>query len=395
VTNRPEKPPCVRMRILFTNNTLAERAGTELFVRDVTIELARRGHEVAAFSLVLGDVAAEIRANNIFVSDSLATLPWRPDVIHGHHHSETMAALLRLRDTPALFVSHGWIPWVEIPPVHPRILRYFAVDVPTRTAAAERMKLSSERIGLLPAFVDLKRFQPRPPLPTKPRRALILSNYAREGTHLAFIQEACALAGVTVDTFGLGVGQVTGTPETVLAQYDLVFAKGRSALEAAAVGNAVVVCDAFGVGPMVTLRNAAALQTLAGNYQQLYRPLSVAALLEEIGKYDPSESAAVCRFARAAAGLDRTVDLLCETYQQIIVNFEKGIPADGEEAAAESDYLLWVVRYIKEHPSALHNHDTLTAELETTRGALARAEDLLAKAGKPFFTRMIESLRDS
>jgi hypothetical protein len=384
------------MRILFTNNTLAERAGTELFVRDVAIELVRRGHEVAAFSLVLGDVAAEMREQQVFVSDSLGALPWRPDVIHGHHHPETMGALLRFPDSPALFISHGWIPWVEIPPVHPRILQYFAVDVPTRATAAKRTKLAPDRIRLLPAFVDLNRFQPRPPLPAKPGRALILSNYAQEGTPLALIEEACAVAGIAVDTYGFGVGRVIEKPETLLAQYDLVFAKGRSALEAAAVGNAVVVCDpAFGVGPMLDSRNAAALRTLEGDYQKLYRPLGVAAVLEEIGKYDPAESAAVCRIARATVGLERTVNLLFEAYQQLTVNFAKVTPDNAAEAAAESDYLLWVARHIKEHPAALHTHDALTAELESTKGALARAEGLLAEAGKPFFTRVIESLRKS
>ena len=38
----------------------------------------------------------------------------------------------------------------------------------------------------------------------------------------------------------------------MLGQYDIVFAKARCALEALAVGNAVVLCDTVGVGPMVT-----------------------------------------------------------------------------------------------------------------------------------------------
>ena len=39
---------------------------------------------------------------------------------------------------------------------------------------------------------------------------------------------------------------------TLTGDYDLVFAKARCALEAMAVGAAVVLCDTHGLGPMVT-----------------------------------------------------------------------------------------------------------------------------------------------
>ena len=41
-------------------------------------------------------------------------------------------------------------------------------------------------------------------------------------------------------------------PERVLGRYDIVFAKAKAAMEAMAVGAAVVLCDFGGVGPMVT-----------------------------------------------------------------------------------------------------------------------------------------------
>ena len=38
-------------------------------------------------------------------------------------------------------------------------------------------------------------------------------------------------------------------------RYDIVFAKARAAIEAMAVGAAVIVCDFDGVGPMVSTEN--------------------------------------------------------------------------------------------------------------------------------------------
>ena len=59
------------MRVLLTNNTLANRAGTELYVRDVAIELLRRGHHPVAYSTHLGPVAEELRAATVPVIRSL------------------------------------------------------------------------------------------------------------------------------------------------------------------------------------------------------------------------------------------------------------------------------------------------------------------------------------
>ena len=78
------------MRVLLTNNTLAWRGGTELYLLDVARELKRLGHEPVAYSPHLKDVAEHFRAAGIPVVANLAVLPFRPDVIHGQHHVETM-----------------------------------------------------------------------------------------------------------------------------------------------------------------------------------------------------------------------------------------------------------------------------------------------------------------
>src|SRR5206468_3631377 len=112
--------------------------------------------------------------------------------------------------------------------------------------------IPEERVRVLLNFVDLQRFKPRGPLPARPTRALLFSNYAREETHLTAVREACARTGLALDVIGEGVGNVWVRPEEALGNYDLVFAKARSALEALAVGSAVVLCHATGAGPMVT-----------------------------------------------------------------------------------------------------------------------------------------------
>jgi hypothetical protein len=358
---------------------LAERAGTELFVRDLAVAMAGLGHEVAAYSTTLGAVAEEIRNENVFVCDRLSEMPWRPDIIHGHHHLDLMTALQFYRGVPAVFVSHGWVPWVEIAPRHPRIIRYFAVDVPTRDAVT-RQGIPAERVRLQPNFVDLKRFKIRPPLPPRPRRALVMSNYAHK--HLAVVREACAAAGIEVDVCGRDSGRVAERPEELLPNYDIVFAKGRSALEAVTVGNAVIICDRFGVGPMISLKNALQLQSLSGDYQKLYEPLSVEAVARELANYRPDDANGVCRLARSVVGLDEAALAFLRAYEEITRTFPSQKLDDEVEAAADSDYLAWLARYLKANPAILHKNDVSDSELSPARGIDKKEQ---AKPARPRF----------
>ena len=65
----PEGPG---LRVLVTNRVLANRTGTELYVRDLALGLLRRGHHPVAYSPLLGKVAEELRAASVPVVDDLA-----------------------------------------------------------------------------------------------------------------------------------------------------------------------------------------------------------------------------------------------------------------------------------------------------------------------------------
>ena len=73
------------LRVLLTNNTLALRAGSELYLRDVALALLARGHTPIAYSPTLGEMADDLRRATIPVIDDLRHLGEPPDVIHGQH----------------------------------------------------------------------------------------------------------------------------------------------------------------------------------------------------------------------------------------------------------------------------------------------------------------------
>lgn len=374
------------LRILITNNTLATRAGSELYVRDLALGLLERGHTPIAYSTQLGEVARELRAATIPVLDNLDGLATPPDLIHGHHHLETMTALWRFPGVPALFFCHGWVPWEEAPPLFPRILRYVAIDHACRDRLLFEHGLPEARVRVLPNFVDLARFKPRGPLPPRPARALVFNHYASEETHLAAVRASCAQAGIAVDVVGQSAGQVCARPEELLGQYDLVFASGRSAIEALAVGAAVVLCHVVGVGPIVTTAEFDRLRLLNFGLRTLREPVSLDAFARQLARYDPQDAALVTQRIRATAGRDETVAAIIDLYEEVLAEHrsdgQSDVQAEGRAAAA---YLRWVSPRAKE---------TYSAQTIAERANLAKFGGELGETERSRLEQQICSLED-
>ncbi|MSQ48754.1 MAG: hypothetical protein EXR78_10305 [Deltaproteobacteria bacterium] len=336
------------MRILITNTALVHRSGSELYVRDLALGLLERGHTPLVYSPILGEVAQEIRAATIPVVDHLDKIALSPDLIHGQHHLEMLTALLHFPGVPAIAFCHGWAPWEENPLRFPRILRYVAVDLPCRDRLLFEHGIPEEQIQLLLNFVDLQRFCPRAPLPARPQRALIFSNYATEGTHLPVLREACARLGLKLDVMGAAARTASAQPEKELGQYDLVFAVGRSALEALAIGTAVVLCSPVGVGPLVTVQDLDRLRMLNCGIRTLRMPLTPENLIQQISRYDAQDATEVSRRIRATVGRDAVVDELLVLYQSVLREHHASekVGADAEEKAVAT-YLRWVAPTVK------------------------------------------------
>ncbi|HJQ22902.1 MAG TPA: glycosyltransferase [Blastocatellia bacterium] len=360
------------MRVLITNNTLAARAGSELYVRDLATGLLDRGITPIVYSTMLGEVAEELRRLTVPVIDDLEALAAPPDLIHGQHHLETMTALLHFPGVPAVYFCHGWLPWEEMPPRSPRILRYVAVDQTCRDRLVCEQAIPEDRVRVLLNFVDLERFKPRPPLPARPARALIFSNNANEQTHAPAIREACRRSGIALDVVGLQAGNACANPEALLGGYDLVFAKARSAIEALAVGAAVVLCDANGVGEMVTTGNLERLRPLNFGIRALREPVSAAALQREIGRYDARDAGEVSRRIRTAAGRDAVVDEVVALYREVIAEGTALPPADASaEARAAAAYLRALAPRLKERDGLWIAYRAMQGELDDLQNECA------------------------
>jgi hypothetical protein len=360
------------LRVLITNNTLDARAGSELYVRDLAAGLLRRGHRPVAFSTRLGAVAAELRAATVPVVDDLGHLAEPPELIHGHHHLETMIAALHFPAVPVVSFCHGWLPWEERPPVSPRIGCYVAVDEVCRDRLVAEHGIAPERVEVLLNFVDLERFRPRGPLPSRPRRALAFSNYASETSSLPVLREACSALGIDLDVAGVTAGRAVARPEDVLPAFDLVFAKARSALEALAVGAAVVVCDTHRLGPMVTAGELPRLRSLNFGVRLLQRRLDVAGIVAEVARYDASDAALVQGRIREEAGLEAALDRIESIYRRVV---DTAPPSPVEESRSASRYLLSLAPALKDVGEAEHERNRLEGALQASRAEASRLRE--------------------
>jgi len=263
------------MKILMLNHTLDHYAGTETFTYTLACQLRRLGHEVICFSPQLGRLTDRLREADVAVSDDLADLPGDIDVIHAHHRHESLLGFAHFPDKPMLLVCHGVLPWQEQP-----FRSRLNIDHLLRHHRIDRTNVQILRNG-----IDLSRFTSRRPIRPRPQHALVLSNYMPDSLR-GLIERVCGRLGITVSL--AGGAQSLWAVEEAINRADLVFALGRSALEALACKRAVIVLDYNGADGLVTPQNfnLLRLRNFSGRTYRLR--YSEESLLKEIGRYDPT-----------------------------------------------------------------------------------------------------------
>lgn len=358
-----------QLRILITNNTLDRHAGSEVYARDLALALLAHGHFPILFSTVLGAVAEELRLATIPVVDDLSKIAEAPDLIHGQHHLETMMAVLHFPDVPAIFICHGWLPWEEDAPLVPSILRYLAVD----DLCFERLNsvcgIPASRIQVIRNAVKMNVFAPRTELPLRPKSALVFSNHPAQSPAVDIIRRACLAFGMErVDTMGAVANTSVSRPQEALGAYDVVFAKGRSALEALAVGCAVVVCDIGRLGEMVTSHNVERLRRLNFGVRTIQQPLTEEGLQEQLACYQAHDMPAVQGYIRQNADFDTFFKQILTLYDDVLLD---KTPIDPRvQSRAASAYIHSLKRVLLEtnkYPQKMLEH---VAAVDMDRGRL-------------------------
>jgi hypothetical protein len=304
--------------------------GVQTHVRDLSVWLLAQGHTPVVYGPAHGRAAAQLARFTVPVTDDLATVRVAPDIIHGNSPVETLAALLHFTETPAVFVCHSWKGREGRPPDFPRIRHLVAVDATCADRLVFKEGVPEERVTVLLNAVDTSRFPARAtPLPARPARALVFGNAAHATRHVPIVQQACRRASIAVDVVGELAGTPVEAPERLLGRYDLIFARAKCALEGLASGAAVIVCDGFGLGGLVTSGNVDRLRQLNFGIRTLGQPLSAEALSRAIAAYDPVDAARVSERIRATAASHASHEQYLALYEQVIREHAAiGRPAD-------------------------------------------------------------------
>ena len=361
------------MKILLTNNTLANLGGSEWVVVELARVLASRGHDVAACSSQIGEAGAILKEMAIPTIPNPFESPFKPDIIHGQHHLDTMRALCAFPDVPAIYHCHGYLPWVEEPPVHPRILHYVGMC----SVVSDRIRLSrgltDQNVMTVPNWVDLDRFHFVRKPAEKPGKALLyLRSFDRNGWHASQLCQAFESMDIKLDLWLPGGD--TRAPEVVLPEYDIVLCAGRSALEAMASGCAVLPISHSSCLDLVDLNNFDSFQSQNFSPRLSTGQFNAESIVNAISSYDPARISALTTAVRSQCTLGAAADVLESLYVRTVEDFSKQyrLPSAGCR-----DELHALSRYIQSVMPMVRDRERLLAENHALQQAVAVKEQTI------------------
>jgi hypothetical protein len=238
------------VKILMTNTSLGERAGSESYLETVSFELRRLGHEVVFFSPRCGLMAERFREDGFTVVEHVDRLPADVDVVHGQHADAAALVRTRLADTPLVFSCHSWVIPIEDPMSELGAAAYVCFNELTHRRLAAHTATAATPIVRMTqpvtvSFADADRAHIRP----VPRSAVAVSR--RMMLRPDRLAAVCAAAGIGFEWVGAPAAPSVD-PRDRMRAADIVFAEGRTALEAMAAGRAVYVVAESCVGGWVT-----------------------------------------------------------------------------------------------------------------------------------------------
>jgi hypothetical protein len=242
------------LRVALSNWSLQNRSGSELWTFDIAGYLQRHDTDVIVHAPVLGAVADAITASAIRVTSSAdEVLAFAPDIVHLNHAEAVKDVVAPLMSGQAKVVNmcHGLYPRPGLP-LRRDAHRYCATSITAKTKIRLLTGGGWDTIHIIPNFFDAARFRRRDKRESG-KKALVYSNKVGPDD-IALLRAAIERHGYQFDAAGQWERPVD-RPEEILPGYDLVFAVGRSAIEALGCGCQVVIWEYGVIGPLVTPEN--------------------------------------------------------------------------------------------------------------------------------------------
>ena len=309
------------LRVALSNIALANLAGSELWVVDIAKYLNSAGVPVIVYSDAIGPVADMIISLGVEVTASVAAVrSFGPTIVHINHFEAAARLLSHLDGAPVIVnMIHGLLPRPGLPGAV-GVDHYCCVSIHAKAKIHGLTGTPWADIGTLPNFFDERRFT-EISNPHGARRALILSSRTPPERRDQ-LRILLSKLGFELDHFGYG-GQLKAEPERWLANYDIIFAVGRSAIEGLASGAHVILWDFGVIGPAVTAANfwqcVASNFDLASNalpWEFIDAPGAAKWLRKQIDKLSPVSRMETTKLTRAYLPLSAAGCRLLDMYDQ-------------------------------------------------------------------------------
>jgi hypothetical protein len=273
------------MQIVIGTQALTNAAGTESYVCLVARQLQRLGHDVVVSAEELGPMADHAEGRGVVVARTAADLPQACDAILSNDTASAATLAARFPGTRLVHVAHSEVFDHQLPVLVPGVVDAIVV-CSERTASHVRALSLDVPLVRLRLPVDMDHLLGTGPLPARPRRALIVSNYLKGERRRALV-EAWEGQGVACTQIGV-LTEAAFDPGPAMRDADVVVAKASAALEAMACERAVYVYDQFGGDGWITPDTYEAFE--ADNLAGLSSPAprTPAQLAADLADYDPA-----------------------------------------------------------------------------------------------------------
>ena len=225
-------------------------------------------------------------------------------------------------------------------------------------------------------FVRLDRLSPPKVAPERLRSAVFLSRARPRPWILEALQRVCGEQGIA---FHQETAWAEGKVEDPLPLYDghdLVFATGRTALEALARGCAVSTTDGEMLGPLLTPANIAARREVNLSRAIWEEGVSVSDLSGQLAAYSASEQGETTDYIRRHADAESAIDQLVTLYESVVEEWKTARIDSAAESIATSDYLRALIPLIKRG----EQQERCEVELRQLRSLLRDQTKVLVKA---------------
>jgi hypothetical protein len=273
--------------ILLCNNTLAMFAGSETYTYSIAVELKRRGYNVTAFSLNIGNIAQKMQEEGIEVVDNLDGRKDDFDLIIGNHFDTLNYVKAKVPNTRIINTVHGIIGGPETPVLYAD--HHVAVSEEVKMLLKERYGVEST---IIRQGIDLERFKETRKREDKPRNILLSSSYYSQHSDVfKAIYEACATINATVHVIGKDFNWLWET-EAVYNSADMVITLGRGCVEAMACNRPVICLGHWGKNQMlsadglITKDNYKEIRKNNFSSRRFRKEWKTKDILQEIMKYD-------------------------------------------------------------------------------------------------------------